>query len=232
MTSFSPAISSVAEANLNLLYQVGEDFALLGENEWCCGFPLIVAGLSCEWQWLRDKNVETIKNMQAKKVVFNCASCYHTFKHEYKEYLPEVEFLHNTEYIHQLVANGKVKLKGVKARVAYHDPCDLGRGCGVYEPPRETIKSIPDIEYVELPLNRRYSTCCGGGGDLEMIDADLVNKIAGTLVEEFEEAHIDIITTACGQCKRMISNAIKAKKSKIKVLDIAELALMANIEKK
>lgn len=231
MTSFSPAISSVAEANLKLLYQAGEDFALLAENEWCCGFPLIVAGLSQEWQWLRDKNVETIKKMQAKQIVFNCASCYHTFKHEYQEHLPKVKFLHNTEYIHQLVTSGKVGFKGLHAKVAYHDPCDLGRGCGVFEPPRKAIKAIPEITYMELPLNRRYSTCCGGGGDLEMINADLVNKIAGTLVEEFEEVGVDIVTTACGQCKRMIQNAIKAKKAKVKVMDMAELVLAAGIEK-
>lgn len=232
MTSFSPAISSVAEANLRLLYQSGEDFALLGEDEWCCGFPLIVAGLSQEWQWLRDRNVETIKRMQAKQVVFNCASCYHTFKHEYQEYLPGVEFLHNTEYIHQLVASKKVEFKGIKGKVAYHDPCDLGRGCGVYEPPRKAIKAIPEVEYVELPLNRRYSTCCGGGGDLEMVNADLVNKIAGSLVEEFDEVGVDIVATACGQCKRMIQNAIKVKGSKVKVMDVAELVLAAGIMEK
>jgi heterodisulfide reductase subunit D len=229
MTSFSPAISSVAEANLKLLYQSGEDFALLGENEWCCGFPLIVAGLSQEWQWLRDKNVGIIKDMQAKEVVFNCASCYHTFKHEYQESLPGIEFLHNSEYIQRLVAGKKISFKGIKGRVAYHDPCDLGRGCGVFEPPRSVIKAISGIDYVELPFNRRYSTCCGGGGDLEMVNSDLVNKIAGSLVEEFEKVEIDIITTACGQCKRMIQNALKAKKSKIKVMDMAELALEAGI---
>jgi heterodisulfide reductase subunit D len=231
MTSFSPAISSIAEANLRLLYQIGEDFVVLGENEACCGFPLIVAGLSQQWQWLRDKNIETIKNLQAKQLVFNCASCYHTFKHEYQEYLPEVEFLHNTEYIHKLITSGKVKFKGLHAKVTYHDPCDLGRGCGVYEPPRKVIKAIPELTYVELPLNRRYSTCCGGGGDLEMIDADLVNKIAETLVDEIEEVDADIVTTACGQCKRMLLNAIKAKKSKIKVMDMAELMLEVRMEK-
>ncbi len=230
MTSFSPAISSVAEANLNFLYQAGEDFALLGEDESCCGFPLIVAGLSQEWQWLRDKNVATIKKMQARRVVFNCASCYHTFKHEYQEFLPGVVFQHNTEYLHQLVGSGKVKFRGLEAKVAYHDPCDLGRGCNVFEPPREVIKAIPGIKYVDLPLNRRYSTCCGGGGDMEMIDADLVNQIAENLVEEFEKLELDIVTTACGQCKRMILNAIKAKGAKVKVMDTVELVLAAGME--
>jgi heterodisulfide reductase subunit D len=230
MTSFSPAISSIAEANLRLLYRAGEDFTLLAEEEWCCGFPLIVAGLSQEWQWLRDRNVETIKKMKASRVVFNCASCYHTFKHEYQEFLPGVELYHNTEYLYHLVKTGKIKLKGIKGRVAYHDPCDLGRGCGVFEPPREVIKAIPGIEYVELPLNRRFSTCCGGGGDMEMVDADLVNRIAVSLVEEFEEAKVDIVATACPQCKRMILNAIKAKESKVKVMDMAELVLEAGAE--
>jgi heterodisulfide reductase subunit D len=230
MTSFSPAISSVAEANLKLLYQTGEDFALLGEEEWCCGFPLIVAGLSQKWQWLRDENVTKIKKMQAKQVVFNCASCYHTFKHEYQEFLPQVEFIHNTEYLHQLVRTQKIKFKEIKARVAYHDPCDLGRGCRVFEQPREVVKAIPGIDYVELPLNRQYSTCCGGGGDMEMIDADLGGRIAAGLVEEFVKLDLDIVATACGQCKRMILNAIKAKGAKVKVMDIVELMFEAGLE--
>jgi heterodisulfide reductase subunit D len=174
--------------------------------------------------------VETIIKMKASRVVFNCASCYHTFKHEYQEFLPGVELLHNTEYLYHLVKTEKIKLKGIKGRIAYHDPCDLGRGCGVFEPPREVIKAIPDIEYVELPLNRKYSTCCGGGGDMEMVDAGLVNRIAVSLVEEFEEAKVDIVATACPQCKRMSLNAIKAKESKVKVLDMAELVLEAGVE--
>lgn len=230
MTSFSPAIASIAEANLRLLYQLGEDFALMGEEESCCGFPLIVAGASQKWQWLREKNVEQIKKMQAKQVVFNCASCYHTYKHEYQEFLPGVEMLHNTEYLHQLVTKGKVKFKEMKAKVAYHDPCDLGRGCGVFDPPREVIKAIPGIEFVELPKNRELGTCCGGGGDMEMIDADLGNEVAASLVEEIEKSEADIVMTACGQCKRMILNAIKAKKAKVKVMDTAELVLEAGIE--
>ena len=230
MTSFSPAISSVAEVNLKFLYQSGADFALLAENEWCCGFPLIVAGLSDKWQWLRDKNVETINNMQAKRVIFNCASCYHTFKHEYDKLLPGVEFLHNTEFLYQLVSEGRVRFKGIKGRVAYHDPCDLGRGCGIFEPPREVIRAIPGLEYVELPHNRKLSSCCGGGGDMEMIDADLVNKIAAALVEEFAESNVDIVATACGQCKRMILNAIKAKGAKIEVMDTVELMYKAGVE--
>ncbi len=230
MTSFSPAINSVAEGNLRLLYQLGEDFALMGEEESCCGFPLIVAGASQEWQWLQERNVEQIKKMQAKKMIFNCASCYHTYTHEYKELLPEVEMLHNTEYLHQLVTKEKVQFKEMKAKVAYHDPCDLGRGCGIFEPPREVIKAIPGIEFVEMPKNREFGTCCGGGGDMEMIDADLVNEVAASLVEEIQKTGVDIVMTACGQCKRMILNAIKAKKIKVKVLDTAELILEAGIE--
>jgi Fe-S oxidoreductase len=232
MTSFSPAISGIAEANMNLLYEIKEDFAVLGEREVCCGFPLIVAGLSQEWQEFREKNIETIRSMSAKKIVFNCASCYHTFCHEYQEFLPDVEFLHNTEYIQRLILDGKVELKGLSAKITYHDPCDLGRGCKVFEPPREIIKQIPEADFIELPNNRNLSTCCGGGGDLEMIDADLVNKIANNLLEEIEETGADIVTTACGQCKRMLQNAVKDRKSKIEVKDIAELMLSAGIERR
>ncbi len=230
MTSFSPAISTIAESNLKLLYHAGEDFALLGEEESCCGFPLIVGGASQDWQWLRARNVEQIKKMRAKRMIFNCASCYHTYIHEYKESLPEVEMLHSIEYLHQMVTQGKVKLKEMKAKVTYHDPCDMGRGCGIFEPPREVIKAIPGIEFVEMPKNREFGTCCGGGGDMEMVDANLVNEVADTLVGEIEKTEADIVVSGCGQCKRMILNAIKARKAKLKVLDITELILETGIE--
>jgi len=230
MTSFSPAISTVAESNLRLLYHAGEDFALMGEEESCCGFPLIVGGASQEWQWLRARNVEKIKKMQAKKMFFNCASCYHTYIHEYKDLLPEVEMLHSMVYLHQLITKGKVKFKEMKAKVTYHDPCDLGRGCGIFEEPREVIKAIPGIEFIEMPKNREFGTCCGGGGDMEMVDADLVNAVAATLVGEIEKTGADIVVSGCGQCKRMILNAIKAKKAKVKVMDTTELMLEAGIE--
>jgi heterodisulfide reductase subunit D len=230
MTSFSPAISTIAESNLKLLYHAGEDFALLGEEESCCGFPLIVGGASQDWQWLRARNVEQIKKMQAKKMLFNCASCYHTYTHEYKELLPEVEMFHSIEYLHHLVTKGKLKFKEFKAKVTYHDPCDLGRGCGIFEQPREVIQAIPGIEFVEMPKNRKLGTCCGGGGDMEMVNADLVNEVAATLVGEIEKTGADIVISGCGQCKRMIMNAIKAKKAKVKVMDTTELMLEAGVE--
>jgi heterodisulfide reductase subunit D len=232
MTSFSPAISSIAESNLRLLYHAGEDFALMGEEESCCGFPLIVGGASQDWQWLRERNVEKIKAMEAKKIVFNCASCYHTYTHEYKELLPEIEMLHFIEYLHQMVTQGKVNFKEMNAKITYHDPCDMGRGCGIFEEPREVIKAIPGIEFIEMPKNRRFGTCCGGGGDMEMVDADLVTEVADTLVGEIEKTGADIVISGCGQCKRMILNAIKARKAKVKVMDTTELMLEAGIEVK
>ncbi|MEW6007478.1 MAG: (Fe-S)-binding protein, partial [bacterium] len=149
MTSFSPAISNIAEANARLLHLMKEDFVVLGEREACCGFPLIVAGLSQEWQWLRDKNIETITSLGVKRIVFNCASCYHTFKHEYQAFLPNVLFLHNTEYLDYLVSHKKIEFSSLKKRITYHDPCDLGRGCGIFEEPRRVIRAIPEVEYLE-----------------------------------------------------------------------------------
>jgi heterodisulfide reductase subunit D len=189
-----------------------------------------VGGASQDWQWLRERNVEQIKKMQAKKMIFNCASCYHTYTHEYKELLPEVEMFHSIQYLHNMITQGKVKFKEMKAKVTYHDPCDLGRGCGIFEQPREVIKAIPGIEFVEMPKNREFGTCCGGGGDMEMVDADLVNEVADTLVGEIEKTGADIVVSGCGQCKRMILNAIKARKAKLKVLDTTELMLEAGIE--
>lgn len=221
ISSFSPAVQSIPEAVLRILERAEIDFTLLGEKEWCCGFPLIVGGLKEEAEQLKKHNLEMVKSLGVKKIVFNCPSCYYTWKHEYD--IQGVELLHLTEFIHRLIKQRKIKINKFNGVVTYHDPCDLGRGCGVYETPREVIRSISGLSLVELSQNRERGYCCGGGGDYEMIDAKLVEKVAANLVSFIDKTRADIVITACQQCKRMLLNGVKAAGSKVGVKDISEL---------
>jgi heterodisulfide reductase subunit D len=182
---------------------------------------LIVAGLRKEHEELRRHNLEKLASLGAKEVVFSCPSCYYTWTHYYR---PEgVRLMHATEFILSRIRSGKLSPGRLEARATYHDPCDLGRGMKVFDPPREIIRSVPGLDFVELPENREHGYCCGGGGDAEMIDTDLVEAIASRLLGRVEQVGAELVITACQQCNRMIKNAVGASGKKIEVKDIVQL---------
>ena len=226
--SFSPAVQEIPTSFLRLLEAAGEDFAVLGEEEWCCGFPLIIAGLPEEAEALRQHNLEKLEKLGARTVVFSCPSCYYTWNNYYK--LEGVELLHSTQYIHRLITQGRLEIKEIEQTTTYHDPCDLGRGMKVFEPPREIIKAGAK-NFVELPQNRERGYCCGGGGDLEMIDADVTNKIACDLLNAVQSTGAEMVVTACQQCKRMLLNSISTEESAMEIKDIVELVMEKGIFK-
>jgi heterodisulfide reductase subunit D len=107
--------------------------------------------------------------------------------------------------------------------VTYHDPCDLGRGSRVFDAPREAIQSIPGIKFVELARNRENCQCCGGGGNLEMIDAGLSAEIAKQKIEEIMHTGAEAVVTSCQQCVRTMTTYVKRNKVSLEVLDITQL---------
>ncbi len=225
VSSFSAAAQGIPKALAKVLELADVDFSILGGEEWCCGFPLIAAGQRKEADVLIAHNIEGIKELGAKTVVFNCPSCFHAWKHEY--HLEGVELLHETQFLARLIAEGKLKLGDVHARVTYHDPCDLGRNSGVYEEPRQVLRSIPGLEFVELLHNRSEAPCCGGGGDFEMLDPTMTQRIATHLIDEAHRAKAERLIVACPQCKRTSVNGAEALESSLKIVDIAEVVLEA-----
>jgi heterodisulfide reductase subunit D len=226
MSSFSPAIQNVPQSFLQILLNNGEDVAVLGEREWCCGFPLIAGGMRDMAFKFREHNINEVKRLGAKKIVFNCPSCYLTWKQFYN--IEGIELLHSTEYINTLIRQKQINLKSVKGKFVYHDPCDLARNLGVYEPPREVINSIPGINYREFELNRDKGFCCGGGGVLEPHNSDLGKSINRKLIRSTERSEADTLITACPQCMRMSLTGKKEEESEVKIMDICELILKAS----
>jgi heterodisulfide reductase subunit D len=112
-------------------------------------------------------------------------------------------------------------------KVTYHDPCDLGRGAREFDAPRDVIRAIPGIEFVELPRNREECQCCGGGGNLEMIDAGLSADIARSKIEEVLSTGADAVVTACQQCVRTMYSYVRRNKIQLEVLDITQLVRRA-----
>lgn len=223
MASFSPAVQDIPAAFAQILQKAGVEFKILGSKEYCCGYPLIVGGMRDEAEGLIKYNTETIESLGVKRIIFSCPSCYRTFREEYS--LHGVKLYHHTQYLEKLIKKGKIKLKRNSEKVTYHDPCDLGRHSGVYEPPRRVIKKIKGIQLKELQKNRELAMCCGGGGDLEILDPQLTEDISKALVEETHESGAETVITACQQCKRVIKTGVTKLGKDLKVKDIAELVL-------
>lgn len=229
VSSFSPRTFKIPRAIVQIFQKADIDFALLGDEEWCCGFPLMSSGFSKDFIEFGEHNIDRVNKTGAKYLVTSCPSCYHMWSHVYPEKLKNIKMdfkvLHAVQYLYMLIEEGKIKLNPVNKKVTYHDPCDLGRNSGIYDEPRKIIGSIPGVDFVELEYSREYATCCGGGGNVESTDAGLSSNIAALKAREIVKTEADIIATSCQQCVRTIATALKKEKSKIKAMDLIQLVL-------
>ncbi len=220
VSSFFPLAQQIPIALVKILDVARIDFTLLGKDEWCCGFPLLGAGLGDQLDGLIANNVGAVKAKGAKQVIFACPSCYRMWQ----EYYPrEFEITHVTEFLWGLIKSGRLLLQGLDLTVTYHDPCDLGRGSGEYDAPRDIIRSIPGIRFVELTNNRENCKCCGGGGNLEMIDSGLTADIAKAKIDEVLHTGAEAVVTACQQCVRTMATYTRRNKISLEVMDIVQL---------
>ena len=222
VASYFPMTKRIPQSFVQILDKAGVDFTLLGGEEWCCGFPLIAAGMKKYAGALIQHNLEKVKEKGAERIVFACPSCYHTWMDQCKS---DVEIFHSTQFIKKLINEGKISFKEKKTKVTYHDPCDLGRASGVYEAPREILRSIPGVELVEMKGNREQCVCCGGGGNLEMVNPDLSAGLAQAKIEEIKATGAEMVITACQQCVRTIQTTARRKKIPMAVMDIIEFVL-------
>lgn len=226
--SLYPQAYSIPQSFVQILDYAGIDYSMLGEKEGCCGFPLLGAGEIDKGLGLMQANVDNISNLGTKTVVTTCPSCYHTLRDTYPELLGRslpFEVLHASQYLEQLISEGKLDLKEINDTVTYHDPCDLGRNSGVFDAPRNVIKKIPGIELIEMEKSRENSNCCGGGGNLEAVDADLTAQIAKNRLMEINDTGAKTVISACQQCKRTLQGNARKNKMRIRVMDLCELVL-------
>ena len=200
----------------------GVDFTLLGEEEWCCGFPLLGAGLKGLLPEFIEHNVEAVLSKKAKKLIFACPSCYQIWREMYPKV---IEIAHFTEYMDEMIADKKVALNEVPLKVTYHDPCDLGRGARVFDAPRRIISAIPGVELVEMENNRENCSCCGGGGNLEMVEAGLSSEITRRKIDEALATGASAIVSSCQQCLRTMTTFVRRNNVPLEVMDVTQLIL-------
>ncbi len=216
----------VAQAIAKILKLAGINFGILGAEETCCGDPARRLGNEYLFQMQTLKNTELLKNYNVKKIVTACPHCYNTLRHEYPQFGGDFEVIHHTEFISNLLEEGKLRvIKGNSGAITYHDSCYLGRYNDIYESPRQILNNMPDVTVVEMKRNRERSFCCGGGGGRMWLEERVGKRISEMRIEQVIEAKAQIIATACPYCLQMFDDAIKAKavEESLKVMDVAEL---------
>jgi Fe-S oxidoreductase/nitrate reductase gamma subunit len=225
--SFDDRYKKVIKCLVEILRASGVDFAILGVEEKCCGDSARRLGNEYLFEMFAMENVEVLKNYNVKKIITACPHGYHVLKNEYPQYGWSGEVYHHTEFILNLIKNGKIKLKkGIGYKTVYHDSCYLGRHNGIYNEPREILREIvPAAKYLELPRNRENGFCCGAGGGRMWLEERIGKRINIERSEEVASTGAELIVTACPFCLTMFEDGIKVigKEEAILRKDIAEI---------
>jgi len=229
VSSFYPRVYSIPQSFVQVMEKADVEFTTLGGDEWCCGYPLHIAGMGERMAALAKHNVKQARKVGAKKVVFTCPSCYYAWAHLYPEYVDVsgIQLQHATEFLVELLAADELALGPVEEVVTYHDPCDLGRKSEVYDAPREVLGLIPGLDFREMAANRENAMCCGGGGDVEISDNTVSHGVARQRVAQAQATGAKYVLSACQQCKRTLQEGARQSKIRVRAMDIVELVLQS-----
>jgi Fe-S oxidoreductase len=224
--SFDDRSKKVSKSMARILQKAEINFAILGVEEKCTGDYARRVGNEMMFQMTAQENIETLNNYNVKKIIAACPHCLNTLKHEYPQMGGNYEVIHHTEFIDQLVKQGKIKLKpSSEGALTYHDPCYLGRYNDIFNQPRKILKSISENGFKELERHGRESFCCGAGGGRMWMEETIGKRIYLERSEEIVRQQVSNVAVGCPFCMTMIEDGMKdlEKEEEIKVLDIAEL---------
>ena len=199
--SYDPRMKKVAVATTNILNKAGIDFGILGSKENCCGESIRKTGSEEVFKNLAKENIKTFIDNGVKKIIVSSPHCYHTFKNEYPEFMVNFEVVHISQYILELINEGRLELTGEFAKkVTYHDPCYLGRHNDVYDEPRDILKKVSGLDLVEMSAFGKNSLCCGGGGGRIWMDTPKEERFSDIRLEQANEVGAQILATSCPYC--------------------------------
>ena len=225
--------SSLEDRSMKIAIAVGKilkaadaKFAILGTEETCCGEPARRLGNEYLFQMQAAKNIETFKKYNIMKIVTSCPHCFNTIKNEYPQFGGEFEVIHHTQFIADLMKQGKIKPASMGgSKLTYHDSCYLGRHNDIYEAPRQLLSGMSPARLLEMKRTKRNGFCCGGGGGRYWMEERIGKRISEERLEDVIDTKADIVASACPYCLQMFEDAIKAKgvEESLKAQDIAEL---------
>lgn len=222
--AYDPRCQGIARALARVFEAAGYDYTTLGAEEVCCGSEILRLGETGLFEELAETNKETFRELGIREVVATSPHCMNTFR---KDYGLEIPALHYSQVLAELVAAGRVPFgKEVPLRVAFHDPCYLGKQNGVYDAPREVLRSVPGVELVEFDRSRERSLCCeGGGGRMWLEGLGEGERNAQLRVRDAAALGVDAVVTACPFCLLTLEDARKTVglEESLEVIDLAEL---------
>jgi heterodisulfide reductase subunit D len=231
--SFDARAQKVTKAFSKILTEVGIDFAILGNEEMCTGDPARRAGNEFIFQMMALQNITTMNMYNVKKIVTACPHCFNTLKNEYPALGGHYEVVHHSQFLQQLLNDGKLHVQGGAfkgKKITYHDSCYIGRANGIYEAPRDVLQTL-DSDLVELKRCKTNGLCCGAGGAQMFKEDEKGDKrINVERADEILETGATIVAANCPFCITMLQDGMKArdKQDDVMVYDLSELIVQSN----
>ncbi len=216
----------IALATVSILKKAGVSFGILGNEENCCGESARKVGKEDLFKSLAEANIKAFRKHGVKKILVSSPHCYHTFKNEYKEFGGDFEVIYISQFFAQLMEAGKIKpTKSFPKKVAYHDPCYLGRHNQIYDEPRKVLKKIPGLELLELPDSREQSLCCGGGGGRIWMETKKEERFSDLRIDQALEVGAEVLAISCPYCMLNFDDSLLTmnKGDQLAIKDISEI---------
>ena len=199
--SYDPRGKKIARATVEILNKAGVEFGILGPQESCCGESIRKTGDEALFKSLARQNIAALVDRGVRKILVSSPHCYHTYTHEYPEFMVHFEVVHISQLLHALLAEGRLQLNTEYAkRVTYHDPCYLGRHNGVYDEPREALMRVPGLQLHEMAESRKDSFCCGGGGGRIWMETPKAERFSDVRLGQAIGVGAQVLVTSCPYC--------------------------------
>ena len=215
-----------AAATARILQSAGVDFGTVGSEGVCCGESIRKTGDEDLYKSLARQNIKAFIDQGVKKILVTSPHCYQTLRNEYTEFRVDFEVLHVSEYLLELIREERIELsKEYPKKVAYHDPCYLGRQNGIYDPPREILKRIPGLELIELVDSHEESLCCGGGAGRIWMETPKEERLSDLRLARAVEAGADVLATFCPYCILNFEDSLltSGQEGDLEIKDVTEI---------
>ncbi|MEO0092526.1 MAG: (Fe-S)-binding protein [candidate division WOR-3 bacterium] len=223
--AYDVQIRKIADATTKLLKSANVSFGLVSDEVFCCCEVIRNIGAEKVFTEIANNNINALKKQGVKKLLVTSPHCYTAYKNDYQELGCDFEVIHTSQLFYQLIQEKKIiPSKPIKKKVVYHDPCTLGRQNNIYEEPRIILKSIPELELLEIEnFTRKDSVCCGAGSGGLWMDWQKGERMSDIRVKQALDSGAEILAVACPYCMIMFEDSIKTMDVNLEIKDISEL---------
>jgi Fe-S oxidoreductase len=225
LTSYDNRAQNIARSMVIILKNIGVNFSILAEDENCCGNEVYSLGERGLFEVVAEKNVKRFRQYKISKIITTCSHCFNTLKNRYK--LENIEVQHSTQFLSDLIDKAEINFsKRIAKKIAFHDPCYLGKHNNIFEEPRKILENIPGVTLLELERSRKNSLCCGGGGGRTWYEVTgEISRPSEDRIKEAIDMGAEILAVACPFCLLELEDAVKRMgyENKLQVLDIVEV---------